>query len=732
MSSFVEGYAGPTVQVDAAMKLEDAYLPEDIGAASADAVTTLLRLSRFPSGQMDWVEYRERFVDRWGADGLVSLLDLLDPVAGLGPPQPAKEAPTVAERHNLLLRLGGTALRDDSEEVELTDELVDALSTSDLRRDRLPSSLDLVGTIVADSVAAMRQGEWKFVVSPGLGGLAGGKHLGRFADLLGSDCEEILSEIANGELACAPHQLAVELKYPPIKPTHLNICSRSSGRPFFVAYGVPPNGSDERRILLSEVTVSLRGTDFNVRWEREDIEIRPAGWHMYNPQLAPEPIRFLFNAHQGGNPVLTSFAWGAASQLPRTPRVVRGRVVFCPQRWRVAGSDKLVYLARSEKEWETELHAWRQKWSVPRRVLLGEGDKRLLLDLDCDSDVQELRRYSQQIARTSRIILSEALGLSSHGWLQGPGGNHLCEIAVPLLRRSTSPWVTPKKPLRWNNHRHPCEKPLGSDWVYVDIYAPPYQHEVVIAGPLRRFANDLVKNAVIHRWYYLRYVQSSRHHIRFRVHGDPSKLISAIPSISTFLQHLTDGEWISDFQYRTYRREIMRYGGPDSVDRVERIFAIDSEFCSEVLDVLLSRQPRIDRKAIVAWTMQRLITGLTISDSGWTAVFGHSDARGQESGRVFRQESRFLRHAFSGELPAWAQGLASSAAIASARIANEANEIRQMQVNAVGHKSLEALASSIVHMHCNRLLGIDRVSETVVQQICLRTLKSLHHSPITR
>ena len=48
----------------------------------------------------------------------------------------------------------------------------------------------------------------------------------------------------------------------------------------------------------------------------------------------------------------------------------------------------------------------------------------------------------------------------------------------------------------------------------------------------------------------------------------------------------------------------------------------------------------------------------------------------------------------------------------------------------LGGRSLEELAASFVHLHCNRLLGPDPATERLVLGLLLRTRESLDRAPV--
>lgn len=727
MRNLVPGHSGPCLQIDAAADLEHPFLPPAIGESVCDAVTALLKLSDLPNGCIDIEDYRCRFLERFGQGVEVPLLELIDPLRGLGVPNPAPDYDRGLVHQGILLRLAADALRNGSQVVELTDELVEALTTNKLSRTVMPRSIDVKCMLGARSGGALRSGEYRIILATDFYGASAGRHFGRFADLLGSACDDVLTEIADAEQSWDNGELAVELAYPPRDSAHLNVCSRTLTRPFAATYGVPPAVPMSRRVLFKDIMVRVCGNEFCFRWAPENVDLRPAGWHAYNPQMAPEPVRFFFNAYAARGPVLTPFPWGVARHLQCTPRVVRGRVVVCPANWSIEPSDSLVVAAAENRSWNEALALWCEEWSVPRWMRIGKGDKQQALNLCNAEDQEALRRILLALPQGERLILSEVLPEPADCWLEGPDGHHACEIIVPILlqgaKKRTSPHNAITLPPNETWIKHP-----GSEWLSLELGVPPARQESLIAGPLSLFARSLVSQKLVEQWFYVRYLEADRHHVRFRLQGDPVRLCAtAMPAVSAFLQNLVEMAWISDFEYRTYSREIGRYGGDASLRRIEDLFCADSDWTSELLDFFRRRRLTIRRESLVAWSAYELIRALGLAEPGSITTLRSNPVDGHNSGKIYRADQDFLLAAFSGHAAEW-MGALSVAILARNRVASEVGmALREMFKTGAGTKFYRKLASNIIHMHCNRFLGVDREAEGVAMRLVERTLRGLSY-----
>lgn len=720
----------PYLQVDSVASIESPALPESVSQDVCEAVTILLRLSRFPKGLADLKDYRRRFLERYGYGAEVPLMELTDSVRGIGMPRQRSIGRVVEWRNELLFQIAAEALNKQHLTLEVTDALLEELTTTDLGAAKLPRSLDFVATLGARSRGELSAGKFTLVVSPGFGGLAGGKHIGRFADLLGRESIDLLDEIAQAEQAWDPHQLAVELVFPPQKSEHLNVCARTIGRPYVTCYGAPAIVGEARHVMLSEIVIGLRSSGFFARWARENVEIRPCGWHMLNPIYVPSTLQFLVDIAAANQPVLTGFSWGQGRYLPRTPRVTRGRIVLCPARWRLTRSMKLGKSASEATNWDAAVDKWRDEWQVPSRVFLGLGDQRLFLDLNSPEGRTELKRELHKLKVRGALFLSEVLPSPEDTWLQGPEGHHVCEIAVPVMLRGSGVWSAKPTVLKTALISGEREMALGSEWLYVELYAPEPYLDALIAGPVRQFSQDQITQGFVDYWFFIRYYLDG-HHVRLRFHGKPDRLLAGtVPQLSGFLRKLRDSGWILRFEYRTYNREVIRYGGPRCMEQAERIFAADSLFCAALLDNFIRSQPKVDRRAIMAWTIKHLLDSLGIDDSQLEAVLQLDRIAKVNAAPVFRREKQKLRRLFSDNSPDWMNDSCKQAFKERSLLVGVcADEIRKIIKEDQSTKTLEGISSSLVHMHCNRLLGVDLDAEQVSRALVPKTLQSLKARP---
>ena len=426
---------------------------EEINAAvaqeTARAAELLLRLSPLASGSTKLNDYRDRFVERYGVEVEVPLLELVDADTGLGrvdmlpdyrsaPPgdEPARR------RDRRLLELAGDALRDGALAVELDDATIAELDTAPDETE-LPPTLELTVFVAAASREQLDAGDFRVVVSPMLGSYAAGRILGRFAYLFGEAAERALGEAARRDDAGAA--LSAELVYQPQRPWLSNVMIRPGVRSREILVGAAGGTGRDGTIPVDQLLVSTDGETFRLRWPAGGTYVDVREGHMLNPKSAPLAAAFLALMRHAGRPVLTGFSWGSARALPRVPRVQSGRVVLAPATWHPPFGEGRLDAGRRD-DFAEELRSWGRDWLLPRRVFAGQGDQRLLIDLDDPDQVALLRGLVAAHADDTELVLQEALPDVDSAWLPGPGGTYAVELAVPLARRTAPGRGPPRRP----------------------------------------------------------------------------------------------------------------------------------------------------------------------------------------------------------------------------------------------------------------------------------------------
>ncbi|WP_086820393.1 lantibiotic dehydratase [Allokutzneria sp. NRRL B-24872] len=730
-----------TFQLDTALALTGAELSERVGADAAEAAELLMRVGSSTRRRPHIVEYHTAFLERYGIGAEIPVLDLLSPERGLDAPASytmpvrATPLPRVAPEHDgtrdrVLLPVLAEALRRGQDEVELTDELLDRLTTwrPTEEKARPRPSLDLYAQIAAASREAVDAGDYRLVVAPGTVS-DGGRTFGRFFDLVAEPDLAELREFARAEEALCPDLVFADISYASARGRNGNVAVHPQVRRYEICVNTAPSVPAEHRIPLSDIVVGATVDRFYLRSRRLDKELRVTQGHMLNPMTAPNVCRFLLELSEDGFAPLADFAWGAADNSPFLPRVRRGRIVLSPARWRLSPNQ----FPEDGAEFAEALARWRAEWRVPRYVFLAVFDNRLALDLEhplCAAELHAELARAKRAEQEQPIVLHELLPGFAETWLSDVDGRgHFSEIVVPMLA-STEESVR-RKPVSLAPTAHDPEsrrRLVGDEWIYLKLYSALSQHDDIVGGPLSELAAALRSEGVVDRWFFIRY--SDPHpHLRFRLRvPDPAAVPGVLARVLAWGKQVVEAGLANDIALASYDIELERYGGPDAYDAVEATFEANSAVCSGLVRYLKAH-PDLSPDVVCALAQHSLYRDWGVSPS---IVDRISDAARTRFKEVRTLLCDLLEPWDAHPDPKAREHLdALTAILAGQRESLRAAGKRVREVAARGRLvgTESRVLGSLAHMQANRLLGIDTTREDECYQLWSLALRLIKGRP---
>lgn len=735
--ALVPDHKGQPFQVDSALGLDAGSLDRRVADEIADTVGCLARLGRAQPGGYDHLAaYHQAFMERYGTDAVVPVLELLGAEHGLDAPNGYVNPPRAmamtqsadeGEPHTAreLVALAADAWRRGAEEVELTDDVLERLLPPErAAAGPLCPGVDVYVQIAADSTDGIDRGDWTAVLNTdGLG--EGGRTFGRFFPLLGPAAGEHLRAYARAREALEPELVVAELAYLPPNGRGANVAIRPAVHAYEIPVNVAPSVAPDRVLGLADIHVGADDHGFRLYSARLGREVVVVQNHMLSPLGAPNVCRFLLEVSRARYTVPTGFTWGPVEGAPHLPRVVRGRVVVRAAEWNLhpvgARGSATAGAAHSPRS-AAELSRWRSTWGVPRHVYLADDDNRLLLDLDHPVCVEEL--LAELRTADGRVTLQEALPGPDRLWLRDRAGRgYLSEVVVPLI---AVPDAVPRpdgrprpsgarSALGTDPAAHRSHLP-GSDWSYLKLYAARDLHDEIAAVELPALLERTRDAGLdIGRWFYIRYADPDPHlRIRVRTARADGRLL---PLLLDWGGELVRNGTAERLEVATYRPEISRYGGPDVYDSVEALFAANSAVSCRLLRLLWDREPGLDPEAVTLAAVNALYTqwGLDVHQRLAAMPRPPED---KESRERYRRDRDYLCEL----LQPWDRsphplGRAHHEKLADA-LDGQAEAVRRAATAVAAAEEAgtlwgtrDAILASLAHMQVNRLLPMDRPAE---------------------
>ncbi len=634
--------------------------------------------------------YHTRFVDRWGHGRFVPLVEVVDPVLGLGDAgieTSIEPAPAPPEHIAALAALLGDATAHGRTEVVVDAATVATLAVPGSASP--PPGAEAYARVLAASEADLAAGRLHLALYVG-GTQDAGSSAGRFTSLLAGSQLRVPDPPAGA--------LVAEVVARPRIPVLATIAPPTGVAPIRIPVGIPARSDDLRLDDLLLVADAARLT----LWSRtRRCQVMPVLNSRIGPRYLPAEARLLALLGRSGCRPWRLFSWGPLRDTAFQPRVRYRSTILAPARWRLPRL--LTDAARDPTAWPAQLRSWRTSTvpQPPTVVVTDDDERQLPLDLNDPRDVELLRRY---VRRGLRAITEQPGG---DGTIQdvvtGRSGRHLLELVIPLA--ATAPPPTPARPITalprpaGAGHYLP-----GGPWLSLAIGAPVAQHDEILAD----LAGILpCLRSMFDRWFWLRYrTQAIGPQLRIRFHGAPPILGGELlPAVSQWGARLVADALAGGFSVEPYDQEIERYGGLPAIEAAEAVFAADSDLVLATLTATHDADQRLVVAALTAAAAARTLAGPDPSAFGRPRLDRAAHRRLADLRRLVNDAARDGTATVPPSHPAWAGYL---------------DALRAYHDRLPADRRADC-ASSVIHMHANRLLG-DSAQEQLARVLAIALL----------
>ncbi|GLW90162.1 lantibiotic dehydratase [Actinokineospora globicatena] len=667
----------------------DVRVPEQVVRDVEDAATVLARLTAQPTGEPAWRDYYTVFCDRYGTGTLVPLTEVVHPDSGLGFPSgyPGSVRPsslrTGSDRDKTLLSLAWTALADRRREIVLDEPVIESLMVSEATQPRYPAHVEVAARIHATDINALDQGDYLLTITPGR---SLGTFTSRFATIApGTDLRRIYASVPTAARQAVPAQLS----FPPVYAHAENVCRVPKYLPDVLSLG---EHRSDAAVALDDLAVTATRDGFRLVSLTSQRIIEPQAFHGLALQKQSPPLaRFLAHLSRGLQASWHKFDWGGhANQMPYLPRIRHGRAILSHARWRLASADA------------PSLESWRERWGVPDLVELAADDRSLRLDLNEPTHVALLVAHME---RTGDATLVETINDPGElGWI----GGFAHEIVFPLTSTqapASAPTGATARRISCRTHGVVPGAPTAA-WLNAKLHTHPQRINEIITDRLPTLLDPLGGPP----FWFVRYRSATEtDHLRLRLPADGTDVQVALGRWAEALRR--DGA-ISRLVLDTYFPEVGRYGAGEAMAAAEDVFVADSQATVAQLRYLPEQ-----REAMVVVNMVATVCGLLEGEVAVQWLVDHPAPPGPAIDRpLFDQVLALLRGPATSPPDGWNQTLIQT-------WERRAEALAAYRSHLTDDDQVDTAVESLLHMHHNRLIGVDRDYEIrcrrLVRQVAL-------------
>lgn len=737
------------LQVDVKLFNNPITLHNKVGEEVVKVAETLWKLSPDSLGLQHINEYRNEFIEKYGTYREVPILELLDEDQGLGAPAlynypksrrkpPQNDDMTKLTRENYLLSRLLKVIKSNELEICLDEKDIHKLQPTEPKLESLPNSLELYGNIIAESSEEIDNGNFQFVLGINPGSDGAGKTFGRFIDILEDETfmkkfQEIYIPERKDE-----NVIYAELVYLPAAGRAANVTLSHNLRDYEIVIGTNSSKEAAYTIPISDILVGATFDKFYLKSKSLGKRIIITLSHMLNIQSSPNIYRFLAELGSEGVRQWTPFMWYSLDSSPFLPRVRVGKSIISLAKWNI--NNKTLDLKENVdfETWKTGFYKWAKTWNMPRWVYQTIADNRILLDIYNPLHLEELYLEVNNLKENELVSLLEKETNTLTSWAKDvENSSYNIECVFPLIKNQSlqsenqihSTSTLP--PIQTNNDV--VRKFPGSEWLYVKLYGNASREEELICWHIKNFCTELEQKQIIEKYFFMRYADPDQH-IRLRFYGDPDQLCrTLLPALRQWFLSLQEEGILQNIDISTYEREVERYGGPELIDIAESLFHYDSKCVSDLLFLtrVQGTKLELDEIAMVSVIHYLECFGLSFKDQlDWfNRMVSYKDYV-----KEFRENrNTFMQIGNSNEQWLKFRGFENGPEILT--ILEQRREavysfiemMKQVDQKQGLYNDVEDILGSIIHLHLNRLLGIDRQREAKIMAFVRHTLHNLRY-----
>ena len=733
------------LQVDTKLNLNEKKLNKKIVPEINDLMNILFKLSMSIENPEPFLSrYKQEFVEKYGQDREVNVLELLNNDTGIGAPF-NYERPSNNRALDIAINksVNGNvrdyfsekylyAIKNKENSIVIKDSEVMELEIEDIAYESIPDSLE-VNIIVKSEASKDNKMNLKYHIGPNLGSTAAGKSFGRFSHIMDSSSDffkSLNNEIKN--LKNMDEYVTCEISYLPNEVRNANVTRNIHKSDYEISLFT--NGSKDylSRLKLDDIFIGIENNQFYAKSKTLNKKLFITMNNMLNPKIAPNALRFLYDISLEGKRLWYDFPWNDVyKNFSYVPAIKYKNFTISPETWKLNRINMKITKKTEFNIFKEMFKNYCIQYNVPKYVYLTFADNRILLNTENEECIKIL---FHECKNTFEEIILNAYECEGSNIVKDGDCDYACELVVPLIKVKKDGIIQTKFSKKLNNISslsvNRIKDPFD-EWIYLKLYGTSSNADDLIAYSISEYCNNLVRNKDIYKYFFMRYVDPEQH-IRLRLNGEENKLLEIYPDLRKWLNSLKEEGLMTHFSLDSYDREIERYGGLELMDIAEKVFYFDSLVTENIL--IQKREGNI--------TFSNELIGI-ISEIHYMESFGLKYEeqvdylRSQVSQSDYRDDfkknrSEYMKLCNSNEN--WKGLRETDSGVNLLTILNIRHEI----VRSYGIKVRENLLSStdlsildsVIHLHFNRLFGIDREFEKKVRALASHCLYALKHFKI--
>lgn len=720
------------LQIDAKINVSGEKISAKVGQELEKTVNFLSALAAGYSEQEYIIKYKDDFLEKYGYNTEVSILEMLDHNIGIGTPANYKNSQRsyidyiidnelLNKLNRIIVNKGIHAIKNGTDIVVLDDDdMSEVCEGHTISYDYIQNTIEIFAQLLAESTKKIDEGEFSILLSGCISSAGGLNSLGRFSDLFWEDTKYDMESKSCEETLLGEHYVIAELVEKFRTGRTANVDMNMNSFDYQICIGC--NACEDKHVIeLDDIYIGVdQGTNqFYAKSHKLNKRIYARTTHMLNNFFGSDPFRFLRDISS----LAAKFHFGEIvvslgnNNFEYFPRIIYGNTILRPARWKYANAK-----TKNFDEWKVKFLKWIREHNVPDCVNYIKSDNFLRLDFN-KNECLELLYYDS--LKEEVIILNEDFAVDKNLWLKDTNGNkHCCEMVITLAKNSFESNAKIKTDLASEKPYffHESERILfpGEDgWYYYKLYGMAERENEFIGIDLKKIVDELLKLNVIDKHFFIRY-SDTRPHVRIRLHVCAGMHEQFNNKFNKWLILERERGIVTDLNIAVYEREMERYGGKNLIAFAEDVFHADSLFIENLREALYYKDLTLTDEEIAVWSIWGLLNafGMNMEEAeNWMSSF----IKRNEHREIFKErEKEFRMSLYLGKknipLPVLEAYEHRNQYVQHYYIQTVKNKMEGSISN-----TSDDILSSFIHMFCNRYMA-DNTWERKMRALTRHTL----------
>ncbi|WP_208560471.1 thiopeptide-type bacteriocin biosynthesis protein [Marinilactibacillus kalidii] len=532
------------------------------------------------------------------------------------------------------------------------------------------------------------------ILEKGIGSNALGKLNGRFLNSLDTlkkdnyqkELSNLLFEEYNenyilAEITCSPYDSKMG-----------NILSSSS----IFKYEIPLNTVETKGkipISLDDLYLGIDNNSFYI-WSKS-LQKRIIPYQSNSAALNSKlPRMYLFLSKLGLDmqSLISDISTLPELQLPYLPEIRYKNVVVRRAEWKV--DSKIIKAAKNGHNFKERMNFWRNRYSVPQIIGLSKGDSPTVYNLENDLHLELLcKELKNSEAESSYYVFIDVKYQLKHGAFS----QHIIEVGNATYSPKKITSIAYRKEKQSN-----AILSIKDNWIYLKIYFNRFQN----------FEDSILPKLIIEKykvdldqWFFVRYKDEKDHiRLRFKVNEDKD-IASILRKLTIDLDKLIYDHQVDSYTLDLFEPEYSRYGGEQRFKLMLEWFQEDSEW--------FFRKGKNTKVPEVVYSTFLILNKLGLTNYEINEVFKVYSLSTKKEYRLVKNSLYKLENSYDADNR-------------TRKVGEKLLELKA-SLSSMYHEESREIILSLVHMHINRHLGIDREKEFQVYGLVSNFALSMHY-----